>query len=208
MAPASPWKHLAPLKKKKHNWTDAPVLQDSQYRVQADSVPKRWHETPVHSESDYQEKLTSGTGHSPAPVRFYTAFTVYAGKQKGRIHLMVLHEVPLSNFSPLTLAVSQSQSSESQFIQIPKRFGMESFDTSLTQQIHPGLCPKLREVYFPIPGLSCYKSVRGSFTLTAKSSTCFLGGDFDPTVRRGAAPLSPLLTRWCWSHLDFRKEGD
>lgn len=82
---------------------------------------------------------------------FYTALTVYAGEQKGRIHLVVLHEVPLSNFSPLTLAMSQSQSSESLFIQIPKGFGMESFDTSLTQQIHPGLCPKLREVYFLIP---------------------------------------------------------
>lgn len=36
---------------------------------------------------------------------------------------MVLHEVPLNNFSPLTLDTSQSQSSESQFIQIPRGSG-------------------------------------------------------------------------------------
>lgn len=61
---------------------------------------------------------------------FYGASVVYTGKQKGRIHLVVLHEVPLHTFSLLTLDTSQSQSAESQFIQIPRGFGMESFNTS------------------------------------------------------------------------------
>lgn len=81
---------------------------------------------------------------------FYTAFMVYTGKQEGRIRLVVLHEVPLNSFSALTLDTSQSQSSESQFIQIPKGFRMESCNASLTQQIQAGSYPKL-EVYFLIP---------------------------------------------------------
>lgn len=98
-----------------------------------------------------RKKLTSRTGHSPAPVLVLHSFHgLHAGKQKGRIHLVVLHAVPLNNFSPLTLDISQSQSSESQFIQIPKGFRVESFHTSLTQQIQPGSYPKLKEVYFLI----------------------------------------------------------
>lgn len=61
---------------------------------------------------------------------FYRASVVYTGKQKGRIHLVVLHEMPLNTFSLLTLDTSQSQSTASQFIQIPRGFGMESFNTS------------------------------------------------------------------------------
>lgn len=56
---------------------------------------------------------------------FYTGFMVYTGKQKGRIHLVVLHVLPPNNFSLLRLGMSQNQNSESQFIQIPKEFRME-----------------------------------------------------------------------------------
>lgn len=60
----------------------------------------------------------------------YTASVLHSGQQKRRIHLVVLHEVPLKTFSLLALDTSQGQRAESQFIQIPRAFGMESFNTS------------------------------------------------------------------------------
>lgn len=123
---------------------------------------------------------------------FYTAFMVYTGKQEGTIHLVVLHAVALNNFSPLTLDISQSQSSE--FIQVPKGVGDGVNHHKLNPMDSAWLKSQTkRSLDSTAEGFSCRKIARGSFPETAKSFTCFLDKDFHSA--RGRATLrAPLLT--------------
>lgn len=134
---------------------------------------------------------------------FYTAFMVYTGKEKGTIHLVVLHAVALNNFSPLTLDISQSQSSE--FIQVPKGLGMESIITSLTQRIQPGSNPKRREVWIPLQKDSAVAKSQEAPSLRQQnlSPAFWTKISILPGEEQHCEPHS--WPCWCWSPLYVRK---